>query len=150
MGALVHSVVRFLRYDREIKEVPIDITIEKDLALEVDGDKLKQVLINLIRNAVQAVKSQDGRVNIQLGRTEDRAFIQVVDNGSGISDDDLEQIWTPFFTTKDGTGTGLGLHVSKTIIERHGGNIECTSVPGKGTRMTIWLPIDLQTPVPQP
>jgi len=150
LGRLVGSVVRFLRYDREVKEIPIEVIVEQDLAIEVDGDKLKQVLVNLIRNAVQAVEPKDGRVNIQVGCTEEKAYIQVVDNGSGISDDDLEHIWTPFFTTKEGTGTGLGLHVSKTIVERHGGTLECTSVPGKGTRMTVWLPINLPTPLPQP
>ena len=150
LGALVTSVVRFLRYDREVKAVPIEVTVEQDLALEVDGDKLKQVLINLIRNAVQAVDARSGRVNVQVGCTPDRAYIQVVDNGSGIPDDHLEAIWTPFFTTKEGTGTGLGLHVSKTIVERHNGTLECTSVPGKGTRMTVWLPINLPTPQPQP
>ncbi|MFH1531813.1 MAG: ATP-binding protein [Pseudomonadota bacterium] len=150
LGRLVTSVVRFLRYDREIKEIPIEVTVEQDLAIEVDGDKLKQVLINLLRNAVQAVEPRGGRVNIQVGCTEEKAYIQVVDNGSGIPDDDLEHIWTPFFTTKEGTGTGLGLHVSKTIVERHGGTLECTSVPGKGTRMTIWLPINRPTPYPQP
>ncbi len=150
LGQLVNSVVRFLRYDREVKEIPIDVTVEQDLAIDVDGDKLKQILINLIRNAVQAVEKKDGRVNIQVGCTKDRAFIQIVDNGTGISDEHLEQIWKPFFTTKEGTGTGLGLHVSKTIVERHGGTLECTSVPGKGTRMTIWLPVTLPTPLPQP
>jgi two-component system, NtrC family, sensor kinase len=150
LGALVSSVVRFLRYDREVKAVPIEVTIEQDLALEVDGDKLKQVLVNLIRNAVQAVEGRDGRVTVLVGCTGDRAYIQVVDNGSGIPDDQIEAIWTPFFTTKEGTGTGLGLHVSKTIVERHGGSLECTSVPGKGTRMTVWLPINLPTPLPQP
>lgn len=140
LGNLVTSVVRFLRYDREIKEIPIEVTVEQDLAIEVDGDKLKQVLVNLIRNAVQAVETESGRVNIQVGCTEDRAYVQVMDNGTGVPDEQLEQIWAPFFTTKEGTGTGLGLHVSKAIVERHGGTLECTSVPGKGTRMTVWLP----------
>ena len=150
LAGLVNSVVRFLRYDREIKEIPIEVGIEVDLAAEVDSDKLKQVLVNLIRNAAQAVAVdgdvEDGRVNIQVGSTGDQAFIQVVDNGSGIPNEHLEDIWTPFFTTKEGTGTGLGLHVSKTIVERHGGRIDCTSVPGKGTRMTVWLPINLPPP----
>ena len=150
MGRLVRSVVRFLRYDRDVKEIPIEVTVEQDMALEVDGDKLKQVLINLIRNAVQAVDPRAGRVNVLLGTAANRAYIQIVDNGTGIPDDHLEEIWKPFFTTKEDTGTGLGLHVSKTIVERHGGAIECTSVPGKGTRMTIWLPMNLPTPADQP
>jgi len=148
LGGLVQSVVSFLRYDREIKEIPIDVTLEQDLAVNVDGDKLKQVLINLIRNAVQAVDPEEGRVNIIAGCVEDRAYVQVVDNGAGIPDENLELIWTPFFTTKEGTGTGLGLHVCKTIVERHGGSIECISVPEKGTRLTVWIPVNPPTPQP--
>ncbi|MBM4371063.1 MAG: FHA domain-containing protein [Deltaproteobacteria bacterium] len=141
LARLVKSVVRFLRFDREVKEVPIELHVEEDLVVEVDADKIKQVLVNLIRNAVQAVDRGAGRVNVLVGVAEARAYIQVVDNGAGIPEEIQDQIWIPFFTTREGTGTGLGLHVSKGIVERHGGSLECTSVPGKGTRMTVWLPM---------
>jgi signal transduction histidine kinase len=110
--------------------------------------QLKQVFMNLIVNAYQAIEARAGtegaRGEIRL-RTEDRGdaiAILVTDNGTGIPRDALDRIFDPFFTTKEvGVGTGLGLSTSFNIVRRHGGTIRVESVEGKGTTFEVLLPI---------
>ncbi len=136
----VEAVMHFLRWDNEVKRIPSSLEVLEDHLVEVDQAKLKQVLINLIRNASQAVDVLDGHVSVIVGAQDDEVFIKIVDNGDGISKEDIQKIWAPFFTTREGFGTGLGLHISKLIIERHGGRLTCDSVLKEGTTMTVWLP----------
>jgi signal transduction histidine kinase len=102
---------------------------------------MKQVIINLVRNAAQALPERDGKVSVTVGRSAEWAVIAVTDNGCGIADEDLKRIWLPFFTTKKGTGMGLGLDTSKRIVEQHSGRIDCSSRVGQGTTMAIYLPL---------
>lgn len=111
--------------------------------------QINQVLLNLISNAIDALKDYypaneppTGQIKISTGQQENKVFIKIQDNGPGIPGEHQEKIFDPFFTTKDvGAGTGLGLSISYSIIEQHGGNIEVQSEEGQGTTFTIWLPI---------
>jgi signal transduction histidine kinase len=111
----------------------------------MDSSQIRQVLINLFMNAVEAM-SDGGVLGIRTGpaRGEDgQPLVQVVvsDTGEGIPEDRLQKVFDPFFTTKDSTGnTGLGLSISKGIIDRHQGTIVIESEAGQGTRVTIGLP----------
>lgn len=106
---------------------------------------LRQVFMNLIINALQAV-GEDGIVEISSTFDVDEVTVRVQDSGSGISKDVLEQIWTPFFTTKDvGQGAGLGLAVSYNIIKKHEGEIEVESEEGKGSQFIVRLPACQET-----
>ncbi len=127
-----------------------DISVECDLQADlppvwVDGNKMQQVLLNLLVNAADAVDSKDGRVSISTGTVErgDRRWlqVQVADNGKGIPDEEREKIFEPFFTTKE-SGTGLGLAVVWGIVTEHDGTISVASEPGRGATFTIRLPID--------
>ncbi len=110
-----------------------------------DVNQLKQVFINILNNAIDAMP-QGGQVEIVTRQVSDngsgpRVEITFQDTGVGIPPDKLDRIFDPFFTTKeDGKGTGLGLPISKRIVERHGGSIAVDSTPGRGTRFTISLP----------
>jgi signal transduction histidine kinase len=105
------------------------------------GGKLGQVFLNLIVNAAQAIEEQ-GKITIRSGCAEDHVWIEVEDDGCGMSKDVQGRIFEPFFTTKDvGKGTGLGLHLAYTMIQAHGGEISVESEIGKGTRFHIVLPI---------
>ena len=110
--------------------------------IECDAEQIKQVLLNLILNAVQASESQ-GVVVIRSGATRSQVSIQIIDEGSGIRDEDIERIFDPFFTTKE-NGTGLGLAVAANIISQHGGSITCR--PNKerqrGMIFEVLLPIE--------
>jgi signal transduction histidine kinase len=115
--------------------------------------QLKQVFMNLIVNAYQAIEAgagaEGGRGEICL-RTErrgDLVAVVVTDNGTGIASDALDRIFDPFFTTKDvGVGTGLGLSTSFSIVRRHGGTIRVESIEGRGTTFEVLLPVDVPDP----
>src|SRR6185503_14585194 len=116
----------------------------------VDADRVEQVLINLIQNAVEA--SPEGapvEIEMRLGRAEeplppggepDSLVITVSDHGEGITEENRDKIFEPFFTTK-ARGTGLGLYVCHGIVEGHGGSIVVESVGGQGTRFVVHLPL---------
>ena len=112
-----------------------------------DQDRLKQVLVNLIGNAIKYTP-QGGEVNVGLGKENDRARILVSDNGPGIPEEDLPYIFERFYRgeksrtrSKDGKGFGLGLSIAYWIVQNHNGTIEVTSQASKGTTFCVWLPL---------
>jgi two-component system NtrC family sensor kinase len=112
--------------------------------LILDPSRIKQVMINLLVNAQQAMPS-GGRIAVTAGRDEadgEWVVIRVRDNGEGIPTEIQGRIFEPFFTTKTGReGTGLGLSITHRIVEEHGGRILVVSQPGQGTEFSVWLPI---------
>jgi signal transduction histidine kinase len=112
----------------------------QDLNLWSDPFQIRQVLINLVTNGLQAV-APDGRVTLTVTGDDTHVIAVVQDNGPGIPPENLEKIFEPFFTTKPpGEGTGLGLSVSRGIVEKLGGRIEVESKLGTGTTFTVTLP----------
>ncbi|MHC0470102.1 two-component system sensor histidine kinase ZraS [Citrobacter sp. EBS8] len=108
-------------------------------AIEADPDRLTQVLLNLYLNAIHAIGRQ-GTITVEASESSaDRVKIVVTDSGKGIAPEQLEAIFTPYYTTK-ADGTGLGLAVVQNIIEQHGGTIQVASIEGKGTVFTLWIP----------
>ena len=93
----------------------------------------------LIIGVPQALPSSDGRIELTLTREGEDAVIHIKDNGSGIPEENLERIWTPFFTTKSETGMGLGLDICRMIVEQHEGRITCSSTARVGTTMSVYL-----------
>ena len=117
--------------------------LQEDLVAEVHAGEIVQVLSNLIANSLDAMPA-NGTLGIHLRPHSNGVCIIVSDSGSGISKAQAKDIFKPFYTTKKETGTGLGLHISKKIIEGHQGTISMRSSvqPGKsGTTFTISLPI---------
>lgn len=110
-----------------------------DIIIEADEAQLSQVFINLIKNAMQALENvNDPQITISVQHTEaGLCEIKVIDNGSGIPSEIMDQIFIPFFTTKE-NGSGIGLSLSRQIIKNHGGSIEATSTPGN-TQFTLNL-----------
>lgn len=118
--------------------------IEEDLKVEVDIRQMKQVLINIVKNALEAVEERpdkEGWVRISARRDGDWALIMVEDNGTGIDPAVIPRLFDPFFTTKQ-EGTGLGLPLSYRIVKNHGGKIDVQSVCGLGTTFIIRLPVN--------
>ncbi len=119
------------------------ITFEKqvtpeNLTINADEGQISQVLLNLIKNATQAVKGTENpiiKIVANIGENK-RPQISVSDNGSGISEELLEQIFVPFFTTKE-NGSGIGLSISRQIMRNHNGNIKVISKEGKGSRFVL-------------
>tara|TARA_B100002051_G_scaffold215995_1_gene208417 strand:- start:631 stop:1455 length:825 start_codon:yes stop_codon:yes gene_type:complete len=120
----------------------LDIQDEPAIA-DVDEGMLKQSLLNLMLNAVQAMRSTEGggsdELILRVSSEEDRVLIQVVDTGPGIPEDMQQEIFHPYVSGRKG-GTGLGLPTARRIVEEHGGRIVVDSEAGKGTAFTIQLP----------
>ena len=105
--------------------------------LRADANLLEQVLINLLLNAIEAVKEvEQPYISLSAIETKDHIQLRIQDNGAGMSAEIQEQIFTPFFTTKK-TGTGVGLTLSKQIMLMHGGNISVDSKEGEGSTFTL-------------
>jgi two-component system NtrC family sensor kinase len=110
-------------------------------SVKVDPGQIKQVFVNVILNAVQAMPL-GGKVVLETGLSGAYVKIAVQDTGVGISSEDLQKVFDPFYTTKEvGVGTGLGLSLSYSIIQNHQGMINLISKIGQGTTVTILLPL---------
>ena len=104
--------------------------------------EINQVIMNLVVNAAQAIDGE-GTITVETRHDGDTVSIRVSDTGAGITPDAVDELFTPFFTTKPpGEGTGLGLSISHGIVERHGGRIDVESVRGEGSTFTVVLPLD--------
>lgn len=111
--------------------------------IQADPDRLKQVLLNLYLNALHAI-GRDGVITVAVRECGDgRVKVSVADSGKGMTAEQLQAIFTPYFTTK-ADGTGLGLAVVQNIVEQHGGTIDAESTPGKGALFTLYLPVNGQ------
>jgi two-component system, NtrC family, nitrogen regulation sensor histidine kinase NtrY len=113
----------------------------EDLSLFADYAQVEQILINLIKNAVEALSDkQNGSINLKASFVDDATLIQVEDNGIGISGDILEDIFVPFYTTKK-SGSGIGLSLSKQIMQNHDGTISVNSTLNHGAKFTLKFPV---------
>ncbi|MEZ6088157.1 MAG: HAMP domain-containing sensor histidine kinase [Pirellulaceae bacterium] len=122
--------------------VELHYSEDQDAIAMVDPNQIQQVVTNLLTNAIDACDAE-GHVNVAVWRRGDFSCIEVSDDGAGIDGDDLEQVFEPFYTTKDvGEGTGLGLSIASRIVEEHEGRIEVRSQAGGGTTFTVLLPSD--------
>ena len=108
--------------------------------VEHDSDQIHQVLLNLLLNAVQAMEGA-GTVRVEIGSLDDCARVTVRDTGRGIPEQQLSQIFRPFYTTR-GNGTGLGLSLARRIVEEHHGRISVTSEVGKGSQFEVLIPFN--------
>lgn len=109
--------------------------------LDGKAGEINQVILNLLVNAAQAI-TDFGEIRIGTRRVGDEVCLSVADTGPGIPPEQLEQVFTPFFTTKPaGQGTGLGLSISRDIVQAHGGRIEVRSTPGAGSEFRVFLPL---------
>jgi len=136
---LLDKVMGLMEHEVKNKNITFEVEIEPaDLKFFIDEKQISQVLINLIKNAIQSFEKKDeGKIKITTGINLQRnKFIQVFDNGSGISKDIIDQIFIPFFTTKE-KGSGIGLSLSKQILRLHGGSLSVKSIPNKETWFTL-------------
>jgi signal transduction histidine kinase len=141
VGRAIDKAMSLAGHQIKMKTIEVSRTDAPSQSLVVaDFNQLVQVIINLILNAVQAMK-EGGRLNISTSQEDSQVKIAISDTGDGIPPENMEKLFTPFFTTKeDVKGVGLGLAISYGIIERHGGKIEVRSEVGKGSTFTIVLP----------
>ncbi|MBU2498605.1 MAG: PAS domain S-box protein [Proteobacteria bacterium] len=141
VDALLQDVHELIKADCEKKGIKSVLEVNHEGArIEGDQAKLKQVFLNLVKNAVEAMED-GGNLRIDSQRTGDMVEITITDDGCGIPRENIEKIFAPFFTTKE-KGSGLGLSISKSIIEDHpGSSFTLESEEGRGTRIKITMPV---------
>lgn len=125
---VAQNILSRASYDPNLPPVPLDI------------DLFKQALLNLILNAQHAMPN-GGEIILSTRREPDLAVLEIIDTGCGIPPDQAEKVFEPFFSTQPG-GSGLGLPTARKIVEAHGGSIAVESLPGRGSKFTIKLPLE--------
>ncbi|TXD37605.1 hypothetical protein FRC98_07910 [Lujinxingia vulgaris] len=146
LAQLVDGALTLVRHEGK-RRAEIDVRLTDTPAVYTDANRLSQVILNLVINALQSIDPgapDENRVVIDavVDEEADRIALRIADTGSGIAPEVLEMIFEPFFTTKQpGTGTGLGLSISRDLVRSLGGELRVQSSPGQGTTMVVELPI---------
>ncbi len=141
LAVCVNSTLAFLTEKLKRRNVTVSKAFESKVEIVADPEKLQQVFLNLLINAIDSMP-QGGELSITIEQIDSSAWVRITDPGIGISGDQLENIFDPFYTTKPaGRGNGLGLVVVKGIVDEHEGSIDVRSSPGEGTEFAIRLPI---------
>lgn len=140
LSRLVDETCRLFSLDLPEKNVGFTADIEPEIYLQAPADRVKQMLINLLRNAAEACEDRGGAVAVSLKRETDKAVLTVRDSGSGIPENLKDKIFTPYFTTRE-RGTGLGLSIVHQVAEEIGARIELLSPPDGGAEFKIKIPV---------
>jgi signal transduction histidine kinase len=144
VARLVHDVLDFQAEAFHSHHVEVMTDIQPGSIAVGDAEKLRQVVINLLVNALDAMP-ESGTLSVSVGPSDASMFIEIGDTGPGIDPSILPEIFDPFFTTKE-AGTGLGLSIVRKIVDQHGGRIGIDSAPGRGTRVKVELPTATKGP----
>ncbi len=142
LNRLIQSAAKTVRSQADLRQVTLSLELNEDLeSILADPDKMRDAVLNLLINAIEAVEPKTGRVHLRttLDRCGNQALLHIRDNGPGIEDTDV--IFEAFHSTKNNAGAGLGLTIARRVIQQHGGTIEAQSVPGQGTVFTVRLPV---------
>ena len=145
INTLLHNVIQFMEPQSNMKSIIIKPSFHSTIIADCDSDKLKQVLINVLKNAIEATNDSASDVHVELQETKEQEFlIKIIDKGCGILEERQKKLFEPFYSTKE-KGIGLGLLVCKRIIDIHHGRIEIESQVGIGTTVKIYLPKKITT-----
>lgn len=141
LGVLMHDTIRLLKHRADAAALTINADIEEGIEMQGDPNQLQQVFVNVLLNAIHASYS-GGSIRIRVCQRADNALIEIVDQGKGISEQEVPRVFNPFYSTKpEGQGTGLGLAVSYGIVNKHGGTITIESKENKVTCVSMLLPL---------
>jgi PAS domain S-box-containing protein len=145
LNEVVLKTLELLRPELENRGLSVKTRLARQLPVcSIDPTQIQQVLVNLIKNAIQAM-TKGGTLTLQTGEGADGVWFSVADTGGGIPQEQINRIFEPFFTTKK-KGSGLGLMIVQRIVRAHGGRIELDSQVGRGTTFRIWLPLQERKP----
>jgi signal transduction histidine kinase len=145
LNDVARETLELLRPELENRGLEVKVKLARRVPLTpLDAGQMKQVLVNLIKNAMQAM-TREGRLTVQTGHSPDAVWVSIADTGGGIAQDQIQHIFEPFYTTKK-RGTGLGLMIVQRIVRQHGGHIQVESDVGQGTTFRISLPLHERQP----
>ncbi len=140
LGRVLEGVIRFVKCDVRVKAMDVVFAPTERPLVDMDAGRMRQVFINLIRNAADAISHEEGRIEIGLREQGDQVIIEVSDNGGGIPADVAARLFEPFFTTKGDKGLGLGLDISRKIVRAHHGTLTFDTNDVGGTTFRIIIP----------
>jgi PAS domain S-box-containing protein len=136
---LVNDAVNLLKNEIKRRDNHLSLSLfHEALFVEIDRNRIKEALINIITNANEA--TENGTITISLAKEKEHVIISIQDSGKGIKQENINRIFDPFFTTRV-SGTGLGLAITNRIIEEHKGIIKVSSIAGRGTKFAVYLPL---------
>lgn len=149
LTTVVEEVKSFINYESQKNSITITNNVSDDILVHAVAAPLYQVILNLFVNSIHAIEEKRkshgdyvGKIEVNASKVNDHVIIEIIDNGSGISEENLKKIFSPFFTTKQvGKGTGLGLATSFKILQSWGGTISAQSTLGKETRFVLTLKV---------
>ena len=145
LNGIVEKTLELLRPEIENRGITIQTKPARALtATPIDATQIQQVLVNLVKNASQAMTT-GGELTLSTGENSDGVWVSVADTGGGIPQEQINRIFEPFYTTKK-KGSGLGLMIVQRIVRAHNGRIELESNVGKGTTFRVWLPLHERKP----
>jgi two-component system, sporulation sensor kinase E len=145
LNGVVEKTLELLRPEIENRGIAVKLKLARQLtAMPIDGTQMQQVLVNLVKNAAQAMTT-GGTLTLQTGEGGDGVWVSVSDTGGGIPQEQINRIFEPFYTTKK-KGSGLGLMIVQRIVRAHNGRIELESNVGRGTTFRVWLPLHERKP----
>jgi len=139
---VIEGVIRFVKCDARVKAAEFVFSARSRPLVEMDANRMRQVVINLIRNAADAIDTSSGRIEVIVDEEGDDVLLEVVDNGAGIPEEVADKLFEPFFTTKGDKGLGLGLDISRNIVKAHGGELSFETEIGAGTTFRIRIPAE--------
>lgn len=137
------SVLRGLSFQLrhpDLIEVVLNAGSLKRLIVEGNEEELRMAFEEIIKNGLEAI-DESGMIEVKIDRSEDEAIVEFIDTGAGMKEEEIDQAFKPFFSTKGEGHLGVGLNVAKGIVHKHGGRMEVESRPGLGTRVKIALPL---------
>jgi two-component system, sporulation sensor kinase E len=139
---VAEETLSFTKFDMMLRRMEIVRDYRAEPCVMVNRGKMKQVVLNILRNAAQAIENPpQGLIRVTVREEGDYGVLSITDNGCGIPIEKQGRVFEPFYTTKGEEGTGLGLQICKQIVENHGGFIDFESEVGVGTTFSIHLPV---------
>ena len=146
INTVIRKTINMLQNEFSLEHINVTTDLSDEIPdTLLDQNQMQQVFINLMLNAVEAIRDK-GAINIisRIDRDRKKIKIEITDDGCGIDPDHVGKLFEPFFTTKP-KGTGLGLAVTYRIIRNHKGDIRVSSIPGKGSTFTVEMPLNTDT-----
>ncbi|MGN6352524.1 MAG: two-component system sensor histidine kinase NtrB, partial [Parafilimonas sp.] len=141
LQSIIDEIINSAKDRISLKNIALQIDYPSELInVNADFDKITIALLNILINAVEAIEHDKGRISIKVKNDKTNSFIEITDNGSGISEDNLHRLFEPYYTSKR-NGIGLGLASTLNIIQAHNGSVEVISEPGRSTTFAVTLPV---------
>ena len=147
ISEIIQKALSILENECRLRHIRVEKSLAEDMPeIFLDVNQMEQVFVNLLMNALEAIQ-ENGMITVRAHADQKRKWvkIEILDTGVGIPQEDMAKIFEPFFSTK-AKGTGLGLAVSYGIVQKHQGNIQVSSEPGKGSNFTVELPVRNNVP----